>query len=208
MSGTRERQKGNILFPVALIGLTLSLSLGALMNHSLVLEQVAVENRLAEIRSYWGIMGHYRYALSRIKHTGFCTSYFLGICTTGNLKDTDRVTILQNYLNEISSYRTWNYPEENAGYSIKIDLTAAVDDNPSRQTYSGHLMVTSSYPTSGVSTLGILHNLPNRFMPLQLRICTGLSQYNSTCPSITNNNGGNATGYYSVKRLYRRNSVS
>jgi hypothetical protein len=209
MRAARHSQQGNILLPVALIGLVITLTLSALMNHALVLEQVAVEDRLAEIRSYWATMGHFRYALSRTRHSGLCANYnFLGICTSGNLKDDERVPVLQNYLNEISAYRTWTYPEEAANYSIKIDLTAAVDDSTSRHNYSGHLMITSSYPTSGASTLAILSGAPTRFMPYQLRFCAGLSNSGSSCGNISNNNGGNATGYYSVKRLYRRNSVS
>ena len=207
MNRARKSQEGNILLPVVLIGLALSLSLGALMNHSLVLEQVAVENRLAETRAYWGVMGHFRYALSRTKHSGLCASYFLSVCTSSNMKDDEKVPVLQNYLNEISALRTWTYPEENAGYSIKINLTA-MEDDASHHNRSGHLVIRSSYPTSGVSTLDILHNAPNRFMPYELRFCVGLANSGSSCGVITNNNGGNVTGYYSVKRFYRRNSVS
>jgi hypothetical protein len=218
MRSARRRQRGNILLPVTLIGLIVTLTLSALMNHALVLEQVAVENRLAEIRSYWAVMGHFRYALSRTRHSWACPSNhnvitILGVsvdlgCPDNSIKDTERVPVVQGYLNEISAYRTFTYPEEAAAYSIKIDLTTAVDDSTSRHTYSGHLMITSSYPTTGASTLGILSGAPNRFMPLQLRFCAGLNNSGSSCGTIGNNNGGNATGYYSVKRLYRRNSVS
>ena len=203
MTRNRKRQQGNFLMPVALIGLTVTLSLSALMNHSMVLEEIAVENRLAEMRSYWAVMGHFRYAMSRTHH-----SYLCPVSCLGNQSDATKVTVLQNYLNEVTALKTYSYPEEAAGYTIKIDLTAAVDDDPARHNFSGHLMISSSYPTSGVSTLEILSGLPDRFLPYQLRFCAGLALASSTCGAIGNNNGGSATAYYSVKRLYRRNSVS
>jgi hypothetical protein len=203
-----QSQRGNILVPVMLIGLTCTLMMSALINRSVYLEQAAVENRLAETRAYWAAMGHFRYALSRARHAGLCPDS-LGCTPTQNIKDTDKVTAIQSYLDEIAAYRTFTYPDENAAYSIKINLTAAVDDDPLRQNFSGHLMMTSSYPTSGVSTLPVLSGLAQRFTPYQLRFCTSLISAFAACGSIlNNNNGGDPTGFYSVKRLYRMNSVS
>ena len=202
-----QSQRGNILVPVMLVGLTCTLMMSALINRSVYLEQAAVENRLAETRAYWATMGHFRYALSRARHAGLCPDSG-GCIPTQNIKDTDKITALQSYLDEIAAFRTFTYPDENAAYSIKIDLTAAVDDDPLRQQFSGHLMMTSSYPTAGVSTLPVLSGLAQRFTPYRLRFCTGLATPYSACPPIANNNGGNPTGYYSVKRFYRQNSVS
>ena len=202
----REKQRGSALIPVMLIGLILTLVLGGLVQNTVYLEQVALENRLAEMRAYWATMGHFRYALSRTAHMGLCPNA-LG-CLLDRVKDTDKATVLQSYLNEIAAYRTWTYADENAAYTIKINVTAAVDDDPSRQTFSGHLMMTSSYPTTGVSTLAVLSGLANRFTAYQFRFCVGLSGGNAKCGAINKDNGGSTTGGYSVKRFFRLPSVS
>ena len=200
-------QRGNILVPVMLVGLTCTLMMSALINRSVYLEQAAVENRLAESRAYWATMGHFRYALSRARRFGLCASSG-GCLPSWSSKDVDKIPVLQSYLDEIAAFRTFTYPDENAAYSIKINLTAAVDDDPARHNYSGHLMMTSSYPTAGVSTLPVLSGLAQRFTPYRLRFCTGLASAYAPCGGIGNNNGGLMTGYYSVKRFYRQNSVS
>jgi hypothetical protein len=209
MRTVRRRQAGNILVPVMLIGLTITLVLGALINSSVYLEQVAVEDRLAELRAYWATMGHFRYALSRQRHAGLCIKSLGCTVLLDTIKDTDKITALQSYLNEISGLRTFTYPEESGSYSIKIDLTAAVDDDPSRNTFSGHLMITNSYPTAGVSTLPVLAGVAQRFTPYQIRFCTSLNSAYGACGGVSsNNNNGKPTGLYSVKRLHRMQSVS
>jgi hypothetical protein len=203
-----QSQRGNILVPVMLVGLTCTLLMSALINRSVYLEQAAVENRLAESRAYWATMGHFRYALSRARHAGLCPDS-AGCTPAQNIKDTDKITALQSYLDEIAAFRTFTYPDENAAYSIKINLTAAVDDDPLRQLFSGYLMMTSSYPTTGVSTLDVLSGVAQRFTPYRLRFCTSLLSAYANCGAISgNNNNGRPTGYYSVSRFYRQNSAS
>jgi hypothetical protein len=207
-----HRQRGNILIPVMLIGLTSTLVMGALINRSVYLEQAAVENRLAESRAYWATMGHFRYALSRQRHAGFCLDST--VCDPislplVNIKDADKAIALQSYLDEISGLRTFTYPDENSGYTITISLTGAPDDDPMRHVFSGYLMMTSSYPTTGVSTLPVLSGLAQRFTPYRLHFCTSLTSAYANCGSLTgNNNGGKPTGLYSVKRFYRTPSIS
>ena len=202
-----QSQRGNILVPVMLVGLTCTLMMSALINRSVYLEQAAVENRLAESRAYWATMGHFRYALSRGRHAGLCPNSN-GCNPNQNIKDIDKVTALQSYLDEISTFRTFTYPDENAAYSIKINLTAAVDDDPTRHLFSGYLMMTSSYPTTGVSSLDVLSGLAQRFTPYQMRFCTSLASAFSACGPVSSNNVGNPTGFYSVSRFYRQISVS
>jgi hypothetical protein len=204
----RARQRGNILIPVMLIGIICTLVMSALINREVYLEQAAVENRLAEIRAYWATMGHFRYAISRMRRAGLCPDS-AGCGATQNIKDSDKVTALQSYLDEISNLRTFTYADENSNYSIKIAVTAATDDDPSRQIFSGHLMITSSYPGVGVSILPVLSGLPQRFTPYQMRICTSLTTAYAPCGAVSaNNNNGRPTGLYSVKRFYRLNSTS
>jgi hypothetical protein len=209
MSPHRHRQAGNILIPVMLIGLTSTLILGALINSSVYLEQAAVEDRLADFRAYWATMGHFRYALSRQRHAGLCIKSLGCTVLLDTINDTDKITALQSYLNEISAFRTFTYPEESSSYSIKINLTAAADDDPTRNNFSGHLMITSSYPTAGVSTLPVLVGVAQRFTPYQIRFCTSLNSVYAACGGVSsNNNSGKPTGLYSVKRLYRMPSAS
>jgi hypothetical protein len=191
-----------------LIGLISTLLTGALINYSVFIERVAVENQLAETRAYWAIMGHFRYAISRERHAGLCPNS-LGCLGSENISDSDKVPILQGYLDEISGFRTFTYPEENSLYSIKINLTASADDDPTHNTYSGYMTMIGSYPTTGVSTLPVLSGLAQRFAPLQIRICTSLVTAFQGCGGIANNNNsGKPTGYYSVRRLYRTQSAS
>ena len=206
--GSRFRQRGSILAPVMLLGLTSTLIMGAVINHSVYLEQAAVENRLAETRAYWLAMGHFRYALSRERRYGLCPT--AGGCGLfDNIKDTDKAPVLQGYFNEITTYRTFTYPDENSGYTITINVTGAVDDDPLRQTFSGYLMMTSSFPTVGVSTLPVLSGLAQRFTPYRLRFCTSLNSAYANCgPVGNNNNNGHPTGYYDIRRLTRQPSVS
>ena len=208
MRNRRSSQAGNLLVPVMLIGLTSTLLMGAVINYSVFIEQAAVENQLAETRAYWAIMGHFRYALSRQRHAALCPNA-LGCTVLDTVTDAQKTTVLQSYLNEISSYRTLTYPEESSSYSIKIDLTASADDSASRDTYSGWMMMLGSYPTTGVSTLPVLSGLAQRFAPLQLRFCTSLSSaFANSGAETNNNNSGRPTGYYSVSRLYRTQSAS
>ena len=204
----RSRQRGNLLVPVMLMGLTGALLMGAFINYSVFIEQAAIENQLAETRAYWAIMGHFRYAISRQRHAGLCP-FSAGCTGSENLKDTDKVPVLQSYLDEISAYRTFSYPEENSGYSITINLTASADDDPTRNLYSGYMTIAGSYPTTGVSTLPVLSDLAQRFAPLQIRFCTSLLSAYAACGGVKNNNNtGKPTGYYSVRRLYRTQSAS
>ena len=209
MSSRRSRQTGNVLVPIMLIGLISTLMMGALINYSVFIEQAAVENQLAETRAYWAIMGHFRYAISRQRHAGFCPNT-LGCIGTESISDISKVTILQGYLDEISGFRTFTYPEESSLYSIKVSLTAAADDDPSRNAYSGYMMIAGSYPTAGVSTLPILSNLAQRLAPFQVRFCTSLASSSSSCSGNigSNNNNGKPTGYYAVRRFYRTQSAS
>ena len=204
----RTNQTGSILLPVTLIGLVSSLLVIALIQNSLYLEQVAVENEVAKSRAYWANVGHFRYALSRARHAGFCDKND-GCLPTRNIDDNKKAQVLQGYLDEISTYRTFTYPDENSGYSIKINLTAAVDDGTPRDDKSGYMMITSSYPTVGVSTLPVLSGLAQRFTPWQLRFCTSLTSAYANCGGLNvNSNDGTPTGLYSVRRLYRLPSAS
>jgi hypothetical protein len=208
MNSRRSRQTGNLLVPVMLIGLIGALLMGAFINYSVFIEQAAVENQLAETRAYWAILGHFRYAISRQRHSGLCPDS-LGCAANQNVKDVDKVPVLQSYLDEISAYRTLAYPEENSGYSIKINLTASADTDPTRHTFSGYMTMAGTYPTVGVSSLPVLSGLAQRFAPLEMRLCTSLVSAYAACGGIANNNNnGHPTGYYSVRRLFRTQSAS
>jgi hypothetical protein len=188
---TRANQTGNILVPLMPVGLVCALLMTAIIQQSLYLEAVAVENSLAETRAYWASMGHFRYAMSRTRHAALCPNQ-LGCLLSNKFHDTEYVPVLQSYLDEISTLRTFTYPDENSGYFIKINVVAAPDDDPSRHTYSGHLMMTSSYPTAGVSLLPILSGAAQRFSPYQFRVCTGLASNGAPCGVISTNIGGRA----------------
>ena len=72
----------------------------------------------------------------------------------------------------------------------------SADDTPGRQTYSGWLTATSAY-TASTLVAASAGKLPL----MELRLCVGLSSTGAKCGDIDNNNGGNATAYFSVNRL-------
>lgn len=197
----RARQKGSVLIAVTVVGLAGALLLAAFMNHSVLVEERAIDARLAETRAYWAIMGHFRYGLSRTARSYMCNkncSYLDG----QNFKDSEKVAVLQTYLNEISSYRTISYPEEPSGYFLKIATTASEDDRL-HQNYSGYIMMKGTYPTSGQSTFSYLQGATARMGGYELRFCAGVVFSGWSCGNIGNNNGGWPTPYYSISRLTR-----
>jgi hypothetical protein len=178
---------------VVLVGLVISLAFSLFMTSTVLVESRAVEGELAKSRAYWAEMGTFHYAMSRISDSKFCSSCAV---PNTNVKDTVLATNLQSYFNELSNYQTWAYPDESSNYTITTTDTAAADNTPTRQTYSGWLMATSAYTGSAVVN-GINSHLPLE----ELRLCVGLNNVGAKCGGITNNNGGKTTGYFSVSRL-------
>jgi hypothetical protein len=200
-AATSQGQRGYILIAVAAIGTVATMVMSSVFNGGVIQEQRAVENRLAETRAYWAVMGHFRYGLSRIRRQKLCDQF--GSCgVDDNVKDTDMGLILTSHLNEISARRVFTYPEENAGYHIDIGMAAIADDTPGRHTYSGHLLMRSSFPNTQ-STLPVLSGLATRFRPYELRFCVGVTNVNNPCGPLTVNNDPQINGLYRIKRLAR-----
>ena len=185
-------QRGAALVFVTLVGLVITLAFTLFMTSTILVESRAVEGELAKSRAYWAEMGNFNYALSRLSKSKMCSS-----CLVPNkAKDTVLATNLQSYFNELSNYQTWSYPDESPSYTITTTDTAAADDSPGRQNFSGWLMATSSYTSSGLVS-GINSHLPL----MELRLCVGLNNAGAKCGGIGSNNGGNTTGYFSINRL-------
>lgn len=184
-------QRGNTLIPVMIIGVVVTSLFATFMANTVFVETRAVEAQLARLRVYWAEMGNFRYATSRISYSALCSS-----SCGSKQKDTDMVPTLQAYFNELSNNKTWSYPDEAAAYTITTTDTAAVDDRPGRQTYSGYIMATSIVTTSTL-VAGSAGNLPR----LELRLCVGLSSPTGSCGPLIANNGDNNTRNYSINRL-------
>jgi hypothetical protein len=184
-------QRGSALMFVTMVGLVISLAFGAFMGSAVVGEQRAIEAHLARSRAYWAEMGTFNYALSRIAASKLCNG-----CLFGNFKDTDLAPVLQAYFNELNNYKVWTYLDESASYSITTTITAAVDNTPGRQTYSGWLMATSAYTASTLVAAS-----SGKLPLMELRVCVGLSFSGDKCGDIVDNNGGNPSSYYSINRL-------
>jgi hypothetical protein len=178
---------------VTIVGLVISLAFSLFMTSTVLVEQRAVEAELAKSRAYWAEMGNFNYALSRISKSKFCSSC---IIPNTNIKDIVLAANLQSYFNELGNLKTWTYPDESSNYSITVTDTAAADDDPSRQTYSGWLTAASAYSSSS-----LVSNLNNHLPIMELRLCVGLNNAGAKCGNINNNNGGKTTGYYSINRL-------
>lgn len=193
MRNALGNQRGGAMIFVTLVGLVISMAFALFLSSTVLVEQRAVEASLAKSRAYWAELGHMHYAMSRISLSKMCNS-----CATPqtNVKDTDLAVILQAYLNELSAIKSWSYPDEAAGYSITVTETAAVDDSPLRQTYSGWLKMTSS-----VSTSSLVSGLEGHPPLMELRLCVGRANSGDKCGNIDNNNGGSTTAYFRIARL-------
>jgi len=193
MKNALKNQKGNALIVVMMVGTIVAIGFAGIVTSSVLVEQRAVEASLDRSRAYWAEMGNFNYALSRISKSKFCSSCLI---SNPNTKDSVLATNLQAYFNELSNLKTWTYPDESANYTVTITETAAADNTPGRQQYSGWLMATSSYSTSSL-VAGLNGHLP----VMELRLCVGLGNANSHCGNLNNNNGGSTTAYFSIDRL-------
>jgi hypothetical protein len=193
MSDALKSQRGNALIVVMMVGTIIAIGFAGIVTSSVMVEQRAVEGSLARSRAYWAEMGNFNYALSRISKSKFCSSCLI---PNSNTKDTVLAVNLQSYFNELNALQTLTYPDESASYTITITDTAAADNTPGRQQFSGWLMATSSYSSSSL-VAGLNSHLP----VMELRLCACLASTNSHCGNINNNNGGSTTAYFSVDRL-------
>src|ERR1700761_5674500 len=193
MNDALKTQRGNALIVVMMVGTIVAIGFAGIITSSVLVEQRAVEGSLARSRAYWAEMGNFNYALSRISKSKFCSSCLF---PNNNVKDINLAVNLQAYFNELSNLKTWTYPDESASYTITTADTAAADNTPGRQNFSGWLMATSSYSSSSL-VAGLSSHLPL----MELRLCVGLGNTNSHCGNLNSNNGGNTTAYFSINRL-------
>ena len=185
-------QRGGALIVVMMVGMVIAIGFAGFITSSVLVEARAVEGSLARSRAYWAQMAKFNYALSRISRSKLCNS----CAFSTNNKDTDLALVLQGYFNELTNYKVSTYPDESSSYTITVTDTAAADNTPGRQNFSGWLMATSSVSSSTV-VAGLNSHLPI----MELRVCIGLSNPGSHCGNLSVNNGGNATAYFSINRL-------
>jgi hypothetical protein len=191
LSPRDNRQRGSALIFVTIVGMVISVAFALFMTSTVLTEQRAVEASLAKSRVYWAQMGNFHYAMSRISYSRLCDS-----CKASNNKDIDLAPVLQAYFNELSNNQTWSYADEASGYSFVATDTALADNSPGRQTFSGYLMATSAFTPSA-----LLSSQVSSLPLMELRLCIGLSNSGDKCGNLSNNNGGQATKYFSVNRL-------
>ena len=183
-------QRGGALIVVMMVGLVAAIGMAGFITSSVLVEARAVEGSLARSRAYWAEMGNFNYTLSRISYSRLCNS-----CSLNN-KDTALAVVMQAYFAELSNLQTWSYPDESSSYTITTTDTAAADNTPGRQNFSGWLMATSSYSSST-----LVSGLNNHLPLMELRVCVGLTFSWSGCGNLSINNGGLATSYFSINRL-------
>jgi hypothetical protein len=197
----RARQEGFILIMVAVIGLVGTMVMAGVLGSSVVLERRAIDQELARIRAYWQIQGHFRYGFSRIRQHYMCTDGDGSCNDSDSLQDTQMVTVLQSYLNEINAHRRFTFREEPASYWIDIG-TQAFREPGATHNHSQHLGMRSSFPGTQ-STHPVLSGIAQRASPLEIRFCVHLDEWSDPCGGLGSNNGGDLTGYYRVKRLFK-----
>jgi hypothetical protein len=199
----RQSQRGYILIMVAVFGTIATMVMSSVFNGGVIQEQRALDNRLAEMRAYWAIMGHFQYVFSRGHQQKYC-NITTGACDPlVSIQDVQQTTVVQSYLGEITAYRRFAYPEESANYWIDIALTAMVDDYPLKHLHAQWLVMQSSFPNTQ-STLPVLSGLATRFKPLEVRFCTNMTTQATACGVYNANNfGGTLNGLYRIRRLSR-----
>lgn len=194
-----SRQRGQAILTVMMMGTLATFMVGALVQHDTVVEKAAVEQSLARTRAYWAAMGHISYALSRIRKDGGCQDV---LYPSNCGPDTSKAGTAQHYLDEISSLRTWTYPDVNSNYYINLSLSAAPAGQGS-QTKSGYVSITASFPTAGQSFLPVLNGLSNRLRPVSLIYCT-VGNPTDVCNSPTvNYTSSNSSTYNHIYRFSR-----
>ena len=186
-------QRGGALIVVMMVGLVITIGFAGFITSGVLVEARAVEGSLARSRAYWAEMGNFNYVLSRISKSKFCSSCLL---PNTMVKDTVMAANLQAYFNELNNVKTWTYPDESSSYTITTTDSAAADNTPGRQQFSGWIMATSTYSSSS-----LVSGLNNHLPIMELRLCVGLPNTNSHCGSINGNNGGVTTAYFSINRL-------
>ena len=192
MTRLHGNQRGGALIVVMMVGMVIAIGFAGFITSSVLVEARAVEGSLARSRAYWAEMGNFNYMLSRTSYSRLCN----GLCIPSTNKDTDMSPVMQAYFNELSNLKTWTYPDESASYTITITNTAAPDDTPGRQVFSGWLMATTT-----VASSTLVSGLNNHLPTMELRVCVGRLSAGSHCGTLSNNNGGNATTYFSINRL-------
>src|SRR3954465_6075636 len=172
MSRRLGNQRGGALMVVMMVGMVIAVGFAGFITSSVLVEARAVEGSLARSRAYWAQMGNFNYMLSRTSYSRLCNGSRHG----GTNKDTDMSPVMQAYFNELSNLKTWTYPDESASYTITVTDTAAPDNTPGRQNFSGWLMATTTVASSTVVS-GINSHLPI----MELRFCAGRPSATSHC---------------------------
>jgi hypothetical protein len=201
-ANAQQAQQGFILIAVAVIGLVGTLVMASVLSSSVVLEARAVDQRLATIRAYWQVMGHFRYGFSRIRQDYLCRDSD-GVCDpTSSQQDTFMLEVLTSYLDEINAHRRFTFREESTNYWIDIGTEAFVEPGTTHL-HTMHLGMRNSFPGTQ-STLPVLSGIAQTAARLEIKFCVHLAAWTNACGPLSSNNfGGTLNGYYRVKSLVR-----
>ncbi len=197
---SRQSERGNVIAAVTVIGAASTLALSALMNNSVGIEARAIEQNLAETRAYWASMGHFRYAMARTRYSAACGQWW-GCVESETATDAMKAATLNSYLGEISSLRTFTYPEEDSDYFLRLTFTAAPDEDPSRKDYSGWLKIRSAL-NGAQGDVPVLNDLGDSIPMYEIRFCLG-EDPGDECEKINKDNGGRFKKGVQVNRFSR-----
>lgn len=193
MRRTPANQRGGALIVVMMVGMVIAIGFAGFITSAVLVEARDVEGSLAYSRAYWAQMGNFNYALSRISLSKLCNSCLISL---GGNKDSELAPVLQTYFNELNNLQSWTYPDESTSYTITTTDAVAPDNTAGRQNFSGWLMATTS-----VSSSSLVSGLNSHLPIMELRLCVGLGNSGSHCGTLSHNNGGYATAYFSINRL-------
>lgn len=175
MSGNVSHQQGNAILIVSIIGFVAMATLGTASAFSVFAEGRAVQESLAETRSYWAAVGHANYVLSRSRQAGVC----LREASCDN--DLERVATFQAFFDEIATKRKVDFLETSIDYYINVSPVAAEAAITGKDPASGHLSVSLTYPSVATSPVPVLKKLISRLRNIELQFCVGLDATTSAC---------------------------
>lgn len=197
---SRCGERGSATIAVSMFG-ALAVVIASSIAVRFVHEFRAIDDSLAEVRSYWAAFGHDNYALSRTAFGGSCPGKFS--CPNA----TKRSANAQAYLDEIIALRTWTYPDVGPSYQITLTPTAAPDPTPIGDP-ARSLIITTIFcaaPTDCANPPEALRILRKKQLrPIELRYCVDIPAADAPCK--TYDSMIPETGWHHVTSIHRPKS--
>ncbi len=197
-------QRGNLVLMTGVLGSIASVGAALLFQLNVVLEKRAIEENLAQTRTYWAAMGAFNYVLSRTNQSGACKCDFdTSTCNIDPMEctsDMDRVYTMQAYYAELGPPIAFEHPNMSSTYVMNLTLDVQNDETGSSAD-NGHLKMVAT--VSSVGTHSFLSSIAGRLDTWEMGFCIDLGS--SLCPAVNDDLAPAAnTGRTHIKYVRRQ----